>query len=340
MIDLIVAGGGPAGLVTALRAAHAGLDVVVCEPRPAPIDKACGEGLLPGALRALDALGVRPEGMLFRGIRYLQPEVAAQAVFPSGPGLGVRRIQLHAELHHAATAAGIDVRPTRIRDVRQDGDRVRADGLTARYLVAADGLHSTLREHVTDRARTRPASRRRWGVRAHFAVAPWSDFVEVHWSEHAEAYVTPVGPECVGVALLSAQRAPYDQALASFPALAARLPADSLDPPLGAGPFHQRVPRRVAGRMLLVGDAAGYVDALTGEGLAIAFECAAAVVRRVREGTPRRYEADYRRITRRYRMITSALLWAAARPSLRSRIVPTAALHPELFRRAVAALGS
>lgn len=342
MFDLIVAGGGPAGLVTALHAARAGLEVVVCEPRRAPVDKACGEGLLPGALRNLAALDVQPSGIPFRGIRYLQNRVVAQAEFPAGPGLGVRRTRLHADLAAAVTAAGVEIRPARIRDVDQDGDRVRTAGLTGRYLVAADGLHSTLRSRVTGPATARggPPYARRWGIRAHFAVAPWSDFVEVYWSEHAEAYVTPVASDCVGVALLGTQRATYEQTLASFPGLAARLPTEPLDAPLGAGPFRQRVRRRVAGRILLVGDAAGYVDALTGEGLALAFECAAALVGRVREGRPGRYEADHRRITRRYRVLTTSLLWAAARPRLRSRIVPAAAMHPHLFRRAVAALGS
>lgn len=49
MIDLLIAGGGPAGLATAIHGALAGLEVVVVEPRPTPIDKACGEGLMPGA---------------------------------------------------------------------------------------------------------------------------------------------------------------------------------------------------------------------------------------------------------------------------------------------------
>ncbi|MEU3502057.1 FAD-dependent oxidoreductase, partial [Streptomyces hundungensis] len=89
--DLLIAGGGPAGLATALYAARAGLDVVVAEPRPAPVDKACGEGLMPGAVRALDALGLKVPGLPITGIRYVQGRLRAQAEFRQGPGLGPAR---------------------------------------------------------------------------------------------------------------------------------------------------------------------------------------------------------------------------------------------------------
>ena len=69
-IDLLVAGAGPAGLATALYAVAAGWSVTVVDPRPSPIDKACGEGLMPGAVAALSALGVPVNGHPFHGIRY------------------------------------------------------------------------------------------------------------------------------------------------------------------------------------------------------------------------------------------------------------------------------
>ncbi|HUO38558.1 MAG TPA: FAD-dependent oxidoreductase, partial [Mycobacterium sp.] len=71
MIDLLVAGGGPAGLATALRGARSGLDVVVVERRRGAVDKACGEGLMPHTVRHLDRLGVRPQGRPLHGISYL-----------------------------------------------------------------------------------------------------------------------------------------------------------------------------------------------------------------------------------------------------------------------------
>jgi flavin-dependent dehydrogenase len=333
--DLLICGGGPAGLVTALHARRAGLEVTVVEPRQAPIDKACGEGLMPPAVQELGELGVTPGGRSIRGICYRQGRRRAVADFRDGTGLGVRRTALHAALYERAVAAGVEMITGRVREVEQDGTTVSAAGLSARYLVAADGLHSPVRHAV---GLDRPARALRWGVRAHFGCAPWTDLVEVHWSPAAEAYVTPVAQDCVGVALLGADRRPFYERLRDFPELLERLPAQPVAHPRGAGPLRQRAAARVCGRVLLVGDAAGYLDALTGEGLAISFRCARALVARLRADDPVGYEADYRRITRRYRLITAAVLAAAGRPGLRRRIVPAAQRMPRLFTAAVGQL--
>ncbi|MCX5610446.1 MULTISPECIES: NAD(P)/FAD-dependent oxidoreductase [unclassified Streptomyces] len=337
MIDLLIAGGGPAGLATAIHGALAGLEVVVVEPRPTPIDKACGEGLMPGAVRRLRELGVPVAGQPFHGIRYVDGVSGrhAEGLFRAGPGLGTRRTELQAALAERAARLGVRVVRQRVEGVSQDGDAVNAAGLTARYLVAADGLHSPVRRALGLSAPPTPGRPARYGLRRHYAVEPWSDLVEVHWSAHCEAYVTPLGPDRIGVAVLTSEQAPFDVQLARFPLLAARLPASPAAPVRGAGPLRQGSRVRVAGRVLFVGDAAGYVDALTGEGLTLAVTAAGELVRCVRAGRPQAYEQAWRELSRSYRTLTESLLWARHRPPLARRIVPLAARLPRVFTRAV-----
>ena len=338
MIDVLVAGAGPAGLATALFAARSGLAVTVVDPRPAPIDKACGEGLMPGAVRALHELGVDPPGLDFRGIGYRDGRHRAEALFRSGPGRGVRRTDLQASLLAAVLANGVPVLQRAVSTIDDTAESVTAAGLTARYLVAADGLHSPIaraRGVVRAPARSRKP---RWGLRRHFEVSPWADLVQVHWSPTAEAYVTPVAPGLVGVAVLSSDRAPFDDQLAHFPELADRLCGAQAGPVRGAGPLRRRTSTRVDGRVLLVGDAAGYVDALTGEGIAVSLACAKVLVESLVGGHPERYEALWSRESRRYRALTSSLLWASGRPALRRRLVPAAQRVPWAFEAVVGQL--
>jgi flavin-dependent dehydrogenase len=329
MIDLLVAGGGPAGLATALYGARAGLDVVVVERRRGPIDKACGEGLMPHALRQLHSLGVDAPGKPFHGITYLDGHRRACAPFRCGPGRGIRRTALHAALLDAATAAGVRIVNSEVGDVSQDGTSVRACELTARYLAAADGLHSPIR---TSLGLARPANgRRRWGIRRHIQIAPWTDYVEVHWAAGAEAYVTPVADDCVGIAMLTSRRGGFDEHLDQFPALKGRVHGCPHGPDRAAGPLRQKVASRAYGRVMLVGDAAGYVDALTGEGLGIAFSAAELLVGCVVAGRPEDYDRLWRDMSRRYRLLTAAVLHASAYPPVRSAIVPAATALPKVF---------
>ena len=333
MRDLLVAGGGPVGLATALYAARAGLDVAVCERRPGVIDKACGEGLMPSAVQALADLDVRLGGHRIDGIRYLDAHHRVEAEFSVGPGLGVRRTALHAALRDAVSTAGIEVAERTVRAVVDRGDHLLVDGERCRHLVAADGLHSPIRRMLgLDAPRPR---RRRYGLRTHVAVAPWTGFVEVHWACSAEAYVTPVSQDLVGVAVLSTDRAPMPDLLRQFPRLLEQLGAREWSPVRGAGPLRQRARRRVAGRVLLVGDAAGYVDALTGEGIAIGLGQARAAVAAIAAGDPVRYEADWRRLRRRHDLLTTGLLTASQVPAVRRHLVGAAARLPRVFGAAV-----
>jgi flavin-dependent dehydrogenase len=373
VIDVLIAGGGPAGLATAIRCALAGLEVTVAEPRDGPIDKACGEGLMPAAVAGLDAIGVDPGGWPLRGIRYLDERHQADGLFRGGPGLGVRRTELHAALSLRAKELGVGVVPVRVGGFVQEGGYVSAAGLTARYLVAADGLHSAIRRECglePPAGRPRPGARygARYGLRRHYRVAPWSSMVEVYWSAGAEAYVTPVADDLVGVAILGGRgggtagdggadgaagggesgvagdgrgesgRAAlaggggFEARLAAFPALRERLAgAEPASKVRGAGPLRQDVRHRVCERVLLVGDASGYIDALTGEGISVALAQAAVLAPCLRDGRPGEYERAWRRVSRKSRLLTHGLLWSRHQPALARRIVPAAERLPRLF---------
>jgi flavin-dependent dehydrogenase len=333
MIDLLVVGGGPAGLATALYAARAGLEAIIVEHRPGTLDKACGEGMMPHTLAHLERLGVTVPGRPLRGIRYLAANTRVEAPFRAEAGRGVRRTALHASMSDAARAAGVKFVLGTVGDITQDANCVRAGQFRARYLVAADGLHSPIRRDLGLSLAT--SGPRRWGIRRHIQMAPWTDKVEVHWSHDAEAYVTPVGDDCVGIAILSAGRGGFEQKFAAFDELRQRVAGHQAGPDRAAGPLRQKARSRVFGRVLLVGDAAGYVDALTGEGMGLAFGGAEALVNCVVRERPQDYERQWRRLTGRYRLLTEALVLATARPFIRSSLVPTAAALPTVFGAAV-----
>lgn len=323
-VDVLVVGGGPVGLAAAIEARLAGLTATVIEPREGHIDKACGEGLMPGALPLLARLGVDPVGMPLAGVSYRDGARRVDHLFEGGPGRGVRRTSLVSSLAARADSLGVERIVGRVDSLSQDGAGVTAAGIRAKWLFGCDGLHSSIRRLI---GVERPVSsrRRRFGTRQHFAVAPWTDLIEVHWAERAEIYVTPVAPDEVGVAVLGPRGTDFAQTIAAIPELAGAVASSPLR---GAGPFRQRVSRVSVGRVLLVGDASGYVDAITGEGLRLGFEQAAVAVASVTGGAA--YDGEWRRVTRDFRVLTSGLVGVANSP-LRAAIVPLAAGLPRVY---------
>lgn len=334
MTHVLVVGGGPIGLACAIEARLAGHDATVIEPRSGVIDKACGEGLMPGAVVALARLGVTPHGFPLRGVEYRDDRRAAQHRFSHGAALGVRRTTLHAALRDRAVQLGVRAVTGRVDAVEQNADGVTAAGIRADWLLAADGLHSTV-ARVTGLHAGTPRARRRYGVRRHFAVEPWSELIEVRWTPLGELYVTPIDDGVVGIALLARRGVRFEDALGVAPELAARIRgAEPRSDMRGAGPFRQRTRARTSGRVLLVGDASGYVDALTGEGIRIGLAQARAAVEAIGRGDPSGYEAAWTEVTRDFRRLTGALVRVAASPA-RGLVVPLANAAPRLFGSAV-----
>ena len=338
--DVLVVGGGPSGLAAAIYARLSGLSVCVFERRHGVVDKACGEGIMPSGLAQLKALGVELKRRHpFVGIRYLKgddPAVYADGFFPGEPGCGVRRLELHQRLLERAAELGVERREESARDIDVENDSVAVNGVEGRYLLAADGLNSPIRKRFgLDRGRSKAP---RYGMRQHFRTKPWSDKVEVYWSEHGEAYVTPVDEETVGVAFLFRKPGAFDVLLSSLPHLAARLgePASTLR---GAGPFDRSARKRVSGRLLLIGDAAGYVDPLTGEGISLGIKSAMLAVDSIVGGKPKTYETKWRLAMLRYDVMTRGLLLVSKPQWLRRRLIPILRRLPFLFSLSLRLLG-
>jgi flavin-dependent dehydrogenase len=296
---------------------------------------------MPAALAELEKLGVDAlDGYPFRGIRYLDaydPMRSATGDF-ARPGLGVRRTELHRRLWQRAEAAGVEHVAERVEHVEQHQTHVEAAGIRARFLIGADGLHSRVRRQIG--ALGEPRHPQRYGVRRHFRCTPWTDRVEVYWGRRGEGYVTPVGPETVGVAFLVPDGGRFSELIGHFPALAARLDgAEFVSQARGGGPFEQRVTRRVNQRVLLVGDAAGYLDPLTGEGVALGVETASAAVDAIARGRPEAYEKSYRQITREYYWLTGLLLQVSRRRWLHGAMIDVLDRAPRIFDGCLGLLG-
>jgi len=339
--DVFVIGGGPAGLAAALAARRRGFDVTVADYSVPPVDKACGEGLMPDGLAAARALGLDLEsapGYSFRGIRCCDGETSVEAAFSHGSGRGMRRTLLHSLMVDRAADAGVRMAwGEHVGGVSPEGVWVDNRMVRARWIVGADGGHSNVRRWAGLDASYRNG--RRFGFRRHYRVAPWSEFMEVHWGDRCQLYITPVSPEEICVVLISRdQHLRLSDALPQFPAVQRRLRGSPASTPERGGVTASRRLKRVnSGNVALVGDASGGVDALTGEGLCLVFRQADALAGALLAGDLSLYHAEHRRIARRPELMADLMLLLDRRQGLRRRAIRAMAKTPRIFARMLAA---
>ena len=302
-VDVVIAGAGPAGCATALACARRGLEVLLVDRAHFPRDKPCGEGLLPSGVGALAQLGllasVRRTALRLDGVGFAVDADGAPLAFAPFPadddrapayGLGVRRRDFDALLVDAVRAqpTATVLEGVGAHDLLRRDDDGAVTGIVtdvgpvaARAVVAADGLRSRLRDALGLARRARRHADR-VGLRAHLRVPslPFGPRVRIIVGRELEYYVTPLSASEVQLAILGTRDAfrraalsasTFHEHLRAHPRLGPLFAgAEAIDRALGAGPFRQSVRGVVTEGGRLVGDAAGYVDAITGEGIGAA----------------------------------------------------------------------
>ncbi len=325
-----VVGGGPSGLAAAIALRNVGWSVTVFDSATPPIDKACGEGLLPDSLQALRKLGVEisrsskdiTSGFPFRGIRFTDEHSSVAADFPSAPALGLRRTVLHELLVRRASELGVDLR----WGCKSNG----SDGLCD-LVIGADGGHSNMRQSIG--FGDGRCTSKRYGFRQHFKVAPWSDYMEMHWGRRCQLYITPIAADQVSIAVVSRdQSLRLTKALDEFPEVKARLRNRSpITSERGSLSIMRRLSHVCRGNVALVGDASGSIDVITGEGLGLGFQQALALAQAAEAGSLEHYERAHRKLTRRPRLMANLLLSLEASPAMRRLALGTMAACPPIF---------
>ncbi len=322
MVDAAVIGASVAGSAVAIGLGRAGMRTLLVDKAEFPRPKPCGEGLLPHGVEALRALGLpEPPGTRVAGIRYHAPSGAsAEARFDDaglGHGLVVRREEFDAWLlGHARATPNVEVRT---------GFEARPD-IDAPVVVGADGLRSMF--HGRGRfVRTHPR-RERAGVSTHVRGVRVDEFVDVYLADGGEAYVGPCGKGEASLAVLLERGVSFDEFVARVPALRGM---EVVTRKLGAAPLGSRVSPLVDGRVLLVGDAAGAPDPVTGEGMSLALQSAAAACAAIRSGDLASYERERRRLEAPSARMGRLILWASR--WFAERAVRRLARDPSLFHR-------
>ena len=334
--DVVIIGGGPAGLAAAIALRQKGIDSLVVEALEPPIDKCCGEGLMPDGLHSLKALGIeirQEEGYPFRGIRFANRTHSIDADFPNGTGIGVRRTHLHQRLIDRASEVGVRlIWGARATLPSQTEVLVNGAPTRFRWLIGADGTASQVRRWAGLAAEK--AFSQRFGFRRHYEIAPWSEYVEVHWGATGQVYITPVAPHRVCVVFVTGSGSvDREHFLDGFPEVARKLAGASIvTKGRGDASVTRKLVRVANETVALIGDASGSADVITGEGLAQSFRQAVVLAASIGNGELSEYQKAHRRIARLPHAMARLMLTMDRWPAVEKQGMRALASDTSLFQ--------
>jgi flavin-dependent dehydrogenase len=375
--DVIVVGAGVAGASSAILLGREGYRVLLLDRAVFPRHKTCGEGIMPEGVRILDTLGVLPAvlergGALASGLRFRsQAGVWAQADFPPMSGeraysLVVRRYELdHILVQRARSMPSVTVREGfAVLEALYDGGSIqgvaghpvdqkgRRETLRAPLTLAADGMRSQFHNRYGITRTVRP--RQRWGISGHLSgVEDLRPYIEVLYQGEYEVYLAPLGGDLALVAILLEKKAmaafrgelatAYHQFLKADSALGPRIEKSEVVPPIGArGPLGFTVEPVYLPGLLLVGDSAGFIDPITGEGMTLALKCVKAAVPVVRRAFETgdfghkvlgQYATDRARAIEDVAKLTQLMLEVSRSNLLASRAIRRLSKDEKLFQK-------
>ena len=301
--------------------------------------------MMPETLAVLESLGVkfdRGTGQSFSGITFIQDGLQVSADFPRGQGIGLRRPVLHERLTARAEECGVQFlwKTTVtgiISGIGAGSVQLPERNIRATWIVGADGQGSRVRRWVGLESARR--LRQRYASRRHFRVKPWSNRMEIYWAGKTQAYVTPIGEEevCVVVMAETPAHGLFKAELHEVPALREKLVGASLSSRERGAVTAMRTLRQVQkNNVALLGDASGGVDAITGDGLRLAFRQALALADAMAANDLTQYQRAHRKLARRPMLIGNLMLWLGRNPRIRPRVLRAMHDNPELFARLLA----